>query len=200
MGDREEMPFNRATRAWVYREAKDEGGVIGFGSTNDLREPGSIIFVNAPFPVLEAEELARMRRFGEVRHYHEGARLFETGKPAAGMFVVLAGAIRIMRHDGLGHELPLVQHGVGEFTAEVGQLSGTPSFVDGIAHGEVEVLLITPERLRALMIAEADSPEARFTAPAVTKAETIHLILTVTDHGAPPLSRYQRVVVTVDPR
>ena len=55
MGDREEMPFNRATRAWVYREAKDEGGVIGFGSTNDLREPGSIIFVNAPFPVLDAE-------------------------------------------------------------------------------------------------------------------------------------------------
>ena len=55
-GDREEMPFNRATRAWVYREAKDEGGVIGFGSTYDLREPGSIIFVNAPFPVLEAEQ------------------------------------------------------------------------------------------------------------------------------------------------
>ncbi|MCC7083227.1 MAG: FMN-binding glutamate synthase family protein [Burkholderiales bacterium] len=60
MGDREEMPFNRATRAWVYREAKDEGGVIGFGSTNDLREPGSIIFVNAPFPVLEAERLCSM--------------------------------------------------------------------------------------------------------------------------------------------
>ncbi|MCC6533538.1 MAG: FMN-binding glutamate synthase family protein [Burkholderiales bacterium] len=55
MGDREEMPFNRATRAWVYREAKDEGGVIGFGSTNDLREPGSIIFVNAAFPVLESD-------------------------------------------------------------------------------------------------------------------------------------------------
>ena len=111
------------------------------------------------FPVLDAEELARMGRFGEVRHYHDGARLFETGKPAAGMFVVLAGAIRVMRRDGLGHELPLVQHGVGEFTAEVGQLSGTPSFVDGIAHGDVEVLLITPERLRALMIAEADLGE-----------------------------------------
>jgi glutamate synthase domain-containing protein 2 len=60
MGDREEMPFNRATRAWVYREAKDEGGVIGFGSTNDLREPGSIIFVNAAFPVLEAERLCSL--------------------------------------------------------------------------------------------------------------------------------------------
>jgi glutamate synthase domain-containing protein 2 len=56
-GDRDEMPFNRATRGWVYRLAKNEGGIIGFGSTFDLREPGSIIFVNAPFPVLE-EDLA----------------------------------------------------------------------------------------------------------------------------------------------
>src|SRR2546421_9679174 len=35
-GDRDEMPFNRATRAWVYRLAKNEGGTIGFGSTYDL--------------------------------------------------------------------------------------------------------------------------------------------------------------------
>ena len=56
-GDRDEMPFNRATRGWVYRLAKGEGGIIGFGSTIDLREPGSIIFVNAPFPVLEEDRL-----------------------------------------------------------------------------------------------------------------------------------------------
>ena len=54
-GEREEMPFNRAARNWIYRTAKDVGGVIGFGSTNDLREPGSILFVNAPFPILEGE-------------------------------------------------------------------------------------------------------------------------------------------------
>jgi glutamate synthase domain-containing protein 2 len=51
------MPFNRATRAWIYREAKNEGGILGFGSTNDLREPGSIIFVNHPFPVLDEDRL-----------------------------------------------------------------------------------------------------------------------------------------------
>src|SRR5687767_8563739 len=56
-GDREEMPFNRATRVWIYKEAKNEGGLIGFGSTNDLREPGSIIFVNHPYPVLEEDRL-----------------------------------------------------------------------------------------------------------------------------------------------
>jgi glutamate synthase domain-containing protein 2 len=56
-GDRDEMPFNRATRAWVYRLAKNEGGLIGFGSTYDLHHPGALIFVNHPFPVLEEERL-----------------------------------------------------------------------------------------------------------------------------------------------
>ncbi len=53
--DREEQPFNRATRTWIYRTAKGIGGLVGFGSTNDLREPGSYIFVNAPYPLLEEE-------------------------------------------------------------------------------------------------------------------------------------------------
>jgi glutamate synthase domain-containing protein 2 len=56
-GDRDEMPFNRATRGWVYRLAKNEGGLIGFGSTYDLHQPGALIFVNHPFPVLEEERL-----------------------------------------------------------------------------------------------------------------------------------------------
>lgn len=56
-GERDEMPFNRAARNWVYRTSKGVGGVIGFGSTNDLREPGSIIFVNAPFPVLDKDQV-----------------------------------------------------------------------------------------------------------------------------------------------
>src|SRR5689334_19357606 len=56
-GDRDEMPFNRATRGWVYRLAKNEGGIIGFGSTYDLHHAGALIFVNHPFPVLEEERL-----------------------------------------------------------------------------------------------------------------------------------------------
>ncbi|MSQ53846.1 MAG: FMN-binding glutamate synthase family protein [Betaproteobacteria bacterium] len=56
-GDRDEMPFNRSTRSWVYRLAKNEGGILGFGSTYDMHEPGAVIFVNHPFPVLEEERL-----------------------------------------------------------------------------------------------------------------------------------------------
>ena len=50
--DREEMPFNRAQRGWVYRAAKDIDNTVGFGSTRDLRPPGTVMFVNCPYPTL----------------------------------------------------------------------------------------------------------------------------------------------------
>ena len=53
--DREEMPFNRAERAWVYRAAKGEENTVPFGSTRDLRPPGTVIFANAAYPVLDEE-------------------------------------------------------------------------------------------------------------------------------------------------
>ncbi|MDP3420736.1 MAG: FMN-binding glutamate synthase family protein [Thiobacillus sp.] len=53
--DREEMPFNRAQRAWVYRAAKNIDNTVAFGSTRDLRPPGSILFVNTPFPTLNED-------------------------------------------------------------------------------------------------------------------------------------------------
>ncbi len=53
--DREEMPFNRAQRNWVYRAAKDVDNTVAFGSTRDLRIVGTAIFVNCPYPVLETD-------------------------------------------------------------------------------------------------------------------------------------------------
>jgi len=57
LGDRDERPFDRSTRSWVYRMAKNEGGVLGFGSTYNLHDSGALIFVNAPFAVLEDDRL-----------------------------------------------------------------------------------------------------------------------------------------------
>ncbi len=53
--DREEMPFNRAQRAWVYRAAKGVDETVAFGSTLNLSPPGTPIFVNCPYPMLEEE-------------------------------------------------------------------------------------------------------------------------------------------------
>lgn len=53
--DREEMPFNRAQREWIYRAAKNEDKTVPFGSTRDATSVGSISFVNCPFPTLEED-------------------------------------------------------------------------------------------------------------------------------------------------
>jgi thioredoxin reductase (NADPH) len=111
------------------------------------------------FPNLTDTEIGRMRRFGELRSYKDGDRLFETGKPGPGMFVVLSGHVAISQRDGLGHVTPIIDQGPGQFLAEVGQLSGRVALVDGHAEGSVETLLIPPDKLRALLVAEADLGE-----------------------------------------
>lgn len=54
--DREELPFNRAEREWIYKSAKGEDNTEAFGSTRSLTPVGTPIFANAPFPVLESSE------------------------------------------------------------------------------------------------------------------------------------------------
>jgi thioredoxin reductase (NADPH) len=111
------------------------------------------------FPALTPAEIERIRHFGEVRLYRDGELLFETGKPGPGMFVVLKGHVAITQRDGLGHVTPVIEQGPGQFLAELGQLSGRPALVDGRAEGDVETLLLAPERLRALLVAEAELGE-----------------------------------------
>lgn len=107
------------------------------------------------FPKLEPAEIGRIRRFGEARRYKAGEPLFVTGEVPPGMFVLIGGTVKVTRRDPLGHLAPIVELGPGDFIAEVGQLSGGPSLVDVHAVTDVEALLIPPERLRALLIAEA---------------------------------------------
>lgn len=60
--DREEMPFNRAQRSWAYRAAKNLDNTIAFGSTRDLRQPGTIMFVNYPYPRLDIDHAKALPR------------------------------------------------------------------------------------------------------------------------------------------
>ena len=53
--DREEMPFNREQRSYVYRAAKNVSTRHAFGSTRDLRLPGTVFFVNCAFPTLDED-------------------------------------------------------------------------------------------------------------------------------------------------
>ncbi len=59
--DREELPFNRSERDWVYLAAKDCNNTRAFGSTKDLTVPGTVLFVNCPFPTLDRDAVAPRR-------------------------------------------------------------------------------------------------------------------------------------------
>jgi thioredoxin reductase (NADPH) len=131
------------------------------GNKKDGAALDSAVFprLEQTFPALTPQEIARMRRFGALRSYKHGEKLFETGKPGPGMFVILSGHVAITQRDGLGHVTPVIDQGPGQFLAEIGQLSGRVALVDGDAEGDVETLLIPPDKLRALLIAEADLGE-----------------------------------------
>ena len=53
--DREELPFNRAQRSWVYRAAKNISNTAAFGSTRDLKKPGTVLFANCPYPTMSED-------------------------------------------------------------------------------------------------------------------------------------------------
>ncbi len=108
-------------------------------------------------PVLDAMEIERMRRFGEACSFPAGAKIFKAGQVAPGLVVILSGNIDMVR-EGTQADL-IVQHGAGEFMGELAQLGGRPALVDAIARDPVEAVIIPPDRLRALFIAEAELGE-----------------------------------------
>jgi thioredoxin reductase (NADPH) len=107
------------------------------------------------FPQLSAAELSRVRGFGELKHYKDGQTLVHTGEAGRGVTVILSGSVAVLRRDDGGALAPVVRHEAGGFMGELAQLAGRPSLVDGVAVGAVDAVLIAPERLRALLIAEA---------------------------------------------
>ena len=78
--DREELPFNRAQRDWVYRSSAGEDNTVPFGSTQSLTPVGTPLFVNCPFPTLEtdAEVAAPMLIGPQTRVPYEAQSLFNS--------------------------------------------------------------------------------------------------------------------------
>jgi thioredoxin reductase (NADPH) len=111
------------------------------------------------FPVLGEAEVARMKRYGEVRRYPKGTRIVEAGKPGRGMFVLLSGRIAITQRDGFGHVNPVRDVVPGQFLGEVSSLSRGVALIDADTREDTDALHITPENLRTLIIAEADLGE-----------------------------------------
>jgi|KBSMisStaDraftv2_1062788.scaffolds.fasta_scaffold10978_5 thioredoxin reductase (NADPH) len=104
------------------------------------------------------DELARLARFGEPRRYKAGDMLARVGEVGPGVMLILSGQVDVTQPTG-GEDSHIVTHERGNFMGELAQLSGRPYLVNEKALTDVEAVAIPPERLRALLIAEADLGE-----------------------------------------
>jgi len=111
------------------------------------------------FPTLKPGETERLRRFGHLRTFAKDDALVEVGQTGHGLVLILDGEVAVTQRDELGHIRPIVTYGPGSFIGELGQLTGRPALTAAHAQSAVEAVIIPPDRLRALLVAEAELGE-----------------------------------------
>lgn len=128
--DREEMPFNRAERSWVYRAAKNVDSTVAFGSTRDLRPAGTVYFVNCPFPTLteQAREPSKAVIGPYCREPYETSSMFNISgmsygalsQPAIRALSKGAGMAGVWLNTGEGGMAPYHLEGGADIVFQIG--------------------------------------------------------------------------------
>ena len=85
---------------------------------------------NQMFPQLTAAQLERVSSVGERRTVRAGQVLFEPGEQNTSFFVVIEGAIAIVRAID-GRDETVTVHGPGQFTGEINMLSARRALLRG---------------------------------------------------------------------
>jgi thioredoxin reductase (NADPH) len=111
------------------------------------------------FPRLTPAEIDRLRRFGQCRSFKAGEMLVNAGEEGHGLSILLSGQVEVLQHDQVGRRIPIVTHETGSFIGELAQLSGRPALVNVEALSDGEAIEIPPDRLRAVLVAEAELGE-----------------------------------------
>ena len=111
------------------------------------------------FPTLEPAEIERVRRFGECCSYAAGEALVTAGTVARGLTIILSGHVR--HQPARRRRAPHAdRHPTARpFMGELAQLAGRPALVDAYAQERGRGPVIAPDRLRALLVAEAELGE-----------------------------------------
>lgn len=177
--------------AMAAHEGEDGAPEVALGAGGGLEAPYSTLESrwHQMFPQLSADDMVRVRRFGTPQSWRAGEKLFSIGQTGRGMYLVSSGCVRIVRRDGLGRENTITEQGPGHFLAEVGTLSGRPALVDGVAVTDTDGYAIPPERLRALLVAEAELGERIMRALILRRVGLIEFGSgpVLVGHGAEPL-------------
>jgi thioredoxin reductase (NADPH) len=114
------------------------------------------------FPVLDAAQVETAKRFasGPEQVFAPGDAVFDVSEPNAPAWLVLKGAIEVVRRDGLAREVAITTHHAGQFSGEVNQLAGRGYLATGRAGPEgCTALPFDGPHVRALMVGSADVGE-----------------------------------------
>jgi thioredoxin reductase (NADPH) len=114
------------------------------------------------FPTFDAIQVTTARQFasGVPRQFGANQMVFDVGEPNVPAWLVIEGAVDVVRRDGLGHEAAIITQGVGQLTGEVSQLSGRAALAAGRAGPDGCVAIpFDAAHLRALVIGSADLGE-----------------------------------------
>jgi thioredoxin reductase (NADPH) len=126
------------------------------GNPNELSSGGSRY--HQVYPTLDEGQLAILERYGERRRLKANDILYSEGDRHTGMFAILTGTIEAIRGSVQGSQ-SLGTHGPGTFTGEVSTLAGRAAAATTRALSDCEVIVITEESLRELVVAEAELSE-----------------------------------------
>jgi thioredoxin reductase (NADPH) len=131
------------------------------------REP-----VDHLFPILKAEYVERLRRYGQERRVSAGDVLLEPGTSDPHCFAVVTGSLEIVRETGDGESL-IHTHGPGQFTGEANMLSGRRALVRIRATADSEVIDIGRAQLLRLLQTDTEIGEIVTRAFILRRAELI---------------------------
>ena len=102
------------------------------------------------FPKLSDAQIARVAAHAVRRSVAAGEVLFDQGDTNVGIYVVLSGALEIVR-PGMAGDDPITVHHAGEFTGEVSVLSGRRALVRGRMSEAARSSFLDPEGLRRVV-------------------------------------------------
>lgn len=106
------------------------------------------------FPTLSEEQFDILLRYGERQHFAAGQVLFRQGDRHIATYVIISGSIEVERGSALGSTI-IGTHGPGMFTGEMGSLAGRAAVATARVVADSELIVISEESLRTLVISEA---------------------------------------------
>ena len=111
------------------------------------------------FPVLTAEQTARVAGFGAEETVPDGGALFSRGERSVDFFLVLDGAVEIGDPKPDGSHSVIHVHRARQFTGEIDLFNDREILVDGRAAGPTRVVRVPRADFRRMIAAEPDIGE-----------------------------------------